>query len=322
MNNCLGCGAKLQTLDKNGIGYVTNIDSKYCERCFRINNYGDYKVVVKSNDDFINILKDINNTNDLVVLVVDLFNFNNLDVIKKYLKNDILLVLTKRDIFPSGVNDSKFVDYFSKYNFKDIIVVSSVKNYNFDLLYEKINQYKCSKSVYVVGFTNAGKSTMINKLIYNYSDLDYKLTTSMLPSTTLDRINIKLNEELTIIDTPGILLDDSIYDKLSGKELKNILPKKTIKPISYQVKEKQYFSVGKYLKIDVECANIVMFFSNSLPVKRFYKNFETSLIKHDVVVSDCDIVISGLGFIKVMGKGKINVYTLDGVSVYTRKYLI
>ena len=29
--------------------------------------------VVKDNNDYINILKDVNNTNDLVVLVVDLF---------------------------------------------------------------------------------------------------------------------------------------------------------------------------------------------------------------------------------------------------------
>ena len=220
MNNCMGCGAQLQTIDKEKIGYVTNIENKYCERCFRINNYGDYKIVTKSNEDFINILKDINNTKDLVVLVVDLFNFNNIETIKKHLTNDILLVLTKRDIFPSGINENKFIEYFKKYNFKDTIVISSIKNYNFDLLYEKINQYKNSNTVHIVGFTNTGKSTMINKLIYNYSNLEYKLTTSILPSTTLDKINIKLNENLTIIDTPGILLENSIYDKITGKELK------------------------------------------------------------------------------------------------------
>lgn len=31
-----------------------------CERCFRINNYGDYKSVIKDNSTFINILKGIN----------------------------------------------------------------------------------------------------------------------------------------------------------------------------------------------------------------------------------------------------------------------
>lgn len=322
MSSCIGCGAKLQSIDPNDVGYVRDINSVYCERCFRINNYGDYKVVVKDNEDFIDILKGINNTGDLVLLVVDLFCFNDLSIIKKYLNNDILFVLTKRDVLPSGVNDSKLIDYFSKYNFLDTVVISSLKNYNYDLLFELINKYKRSRNVYVVGFTNAGKSTMINKLIYNYSDLDCSITTSILPSTTLDKISININDDLTIIDTPGILQDGSIYDKLSGKELKRILPNKTIKPKSFQIKGKQYISVSNYLKLDLDCVNIVMFISNSLVVKRFYKDFDTNLVKHSIKVCNCDVVISGLGFIKVIGSGVIDVYTLPGVLVYTRDYLI
>lgn len=322
MNSCLGCGAKLQNTDISGIGYVTDLNNKYCERCFRINNYGDYKIITKDNSEFIEILKSINETKDLVVLVVDLFNFNDLSVIKKHLKNDILLVLTKRDILPSGVNDSKFINYFNKYNFIDTVVISSVKNYNFDSLYELINKYKKSNNVYVVGFTNAGKSTMINKLIYNYSNLDFSITTSILPSTTLDKINIKLNDNLTIVDTPGILLDGSIYDKVSPKELKNILPKKTIKPISYQIKGNQYISVSKYLKINTKNVNIVMFVSNNIIIKRFYKDFDTDLVKHTINAKDCDIVINGLGFIKVIGSGVVDIYTIPNVYVYTRDYLI
>ena len=116
MSKCLGCGAELQCVDLDGIGYVTDLDNKYCLRCFRIKNYGDYKVVVKSNNDFIDILKSINDTNDLVVLVVDLLCFDDLNIINKYLNNDILLVLTKRDILPSGVNDDKFISYLSNIN--------------------------------------------------------------------------------------------------------------------------------------------------------------------------------------------------------------
>ena len=45
-----------------------------------------------------------------------------------------------------------------------------------------------------------------------------------------------------------------------------------------------------------------------------------NLEKHEIKVSDKeDIVIDGLGFIKVMKKTKLNVYTLKGVKVYTRK---
>ena len=87
MCKCIGCGVLLQNEDSNALGYTRNILNKFCERCFRINNYNDYKFVVKDNADFINILTDINKTNDLVVLVVDLFNINkNIEDINKYIK--------------------------------------------------------------------------------------------------------------------------------------------------------------------------------------------------------------------------------------------
>ena len=53
MCKCIGCGVLLQNEDSNALGYTRNILNKFCERCFRINNYNDYKFVVKDNADFI-----------------------------------------------------------------------------------------------------------------------------------------------------------------------------------------------------------------------------------------------------------------------------
>ena len=325
MSKCLGCGIELQNQDKTKLGYTTNIEKALCERCFRIENYGEYKKVTKDNNEYINILKEINNTNDLVVLVLDIFNLTeNINVIKENISNDILLVITKRDILPKSVRDEKLIEYIKNYNLKikDMVVISSYKNYNFDELYEKINQYKKSKNVYVIGFTNAGKSTMINKLIYNYSDNDMRITTSIMPSTTLDKIEIKLNENLTLIDTPGLLCEKSIYDILEGKDLKKVIPKKEIKPISFQIKEKQYIVIDKYAIIEAENINMVLFMSNSLNIKRFYKKPETKLKERNIKLDNNDLVINGLGFIKCIGKSNIKVYTYDEISVTTRKNLI
>ena len=74
MNKCVGCGDIILT------------SKTLCERCFRIRNYNDYKIVSKDNNDFINILKEINKTNDLVVLLIDLFNLDDLQIIKDNLK--------------------------------------------------------------------------------------------------------------------------------------------------------------------------------------------------------------------------------------------
>lgn len=325
MSKCIGCGIELQNNDKTKLGYTTNIEKSLCERCFRIENYGEYKKVTKDNNEYINILKEINKTKDLVVLVLDIFNLTeNINVIKENISNDILLVITKRDILPKSVHDEKLIEYIKNYNIKikDQVVISSYKNYNFDELYEKINNYKKSKNVYVIGFTNAGKSTMINKLIYNYSDNDTKITTSIMPSTTLDKIEINLNENLTIIDTPGLLCEKSFYDILEGKELKKIIPKKEIKPISYQIKDKQYIVIDKYAIIEAENINMVLFMSNSLNIKRFYKKPETKLKERNIKIDNNDLVINGLGFIKCIGKTNIKIYTYDEISVTTRKNLI
>ena len=308
MNKCKGCGI---LIDNNDL----------CERCFRIKHYNDYKVVSKTNNDFIPILENINKTNDLVLLVVDLFNIGDLSIIRKYLKNDILLVLTKRDLLPKSVSLDKLYNYDYKIDFIDKIIISSNKNYNFDLLLDKINKYKKSNNVYIVGYTNAGKSTMINKLIYNYSDLKTEITTSPLPSTTLNTIEIKLND-ITLIDTPGLLDENDIVNYVSGDELKKIIPKKEIKPITYQIKGNQTIVIDKYLQIEASDIDLTFYISNNLEIKRYYKKMPTKLKKHTIEVNKNDIVIKGLCFIKTNKKSVLNIYTLDNVSVFTRDSII
>ena len=325
MNKCIGCGIELQNKNKETQGYTTNIENNLCERCFRIKNYGEYKKIKKDNKDYINILKKINKTNDLVVLVIDIFNLTeNLNIIKENIKNKILLVVTKKDILPKTTTDEKIKNYIKNYkiNTIDIVIISSYKNYNFDELYKKINQNKTTKNVYIVGFTNAGKSTMINKIIKNYSENTRELTTSIMPSTTLDEIEIKINDELTLIDTPGILPKTSFYDILEGKELNKIIPKKEIKPITFQIKQKQYIEIDKYALIETENMDLTLFVSNNLNIKRLYKKPETKLTPTELELNKQDIVINGLGFIKCTKQGKIKIYTYDNIALETRKHLI
>ena len=329
MSKCIGCGVKLQNINKEEIGYTSNLDNELCERCFRIRNYNEYKLVIKDNNEYINILKDINKTNDLVILVVDLFNIsNNLGDISTYINNNILLVLTKRDILPKSCYDENLKNYFKDYNLNivDSVIISSNKNYNFDILMNKINELKTSNKVYVVGFTNSGKSTMINKIIHNYSNNNLVITTSNLPSTTIDSIEVKVNDSLTLIDTPGLLDDGNIINYIDGNTLKRIIPKKEIKPITYQIKNKQIILIDDLLRIDLLSENnITIYMSNSLNIKRIYKDSHEliNLEKHELeIFDDCDIVIEGLGFINIKKKSKIIIYTKANVNVFVRKSLI
>ena len=329
MNKCIGCGSILQDIDELGEGYTRNINNELCERCFRIKNYSDYKLISKDNNDFIDILSNIGKKDDLVVLVVDIFNIpKNLDYISKYINNNILLVLTKRDILPLSVYDVNLIKYFNRYklNIVDTVIISSMKNYNFDLLLDKINQYKNSSNVYVVGFTNAGKSTMINKILYNYTDKRPVITTSMLPSTTIDSIEIEISDDLTLIDTPGLLDEKNIIDCIDIKTMKKMVPTKEIKPKTYQIKAKQSLFIDDLVRIDTEDDNSLTFYiSNLFEIERVFKDTDKlkNLVKHELDVSDnSDIVINGLGFIKVVYASKIIVYTLSNVDVYVREALI
>lgn len=311
MNKCTGCGREIEE------------GKTLCERCFRIVHYNEYKVVTKTNNDYIPILKSINKTDDLVLLVVDLFNIPDLSIIRKYINNDIILVLTKRDILPKNMMEEKLLNYNYQIDYVDKIIISSKKNYQFDELLDMINSYKKSKNIYVVGFTNAGKSTMVNNLLHNYSNSDIKITTSPLPSTTLDSIEINLNDELTLIDTPGLLIDGDLVNYLDGDELKKVIPKKEIRPITYQVKGKQFIIVDKYLKIEASNIDLTFYMSNNLKIDRYYKDKEIdNLEKHIVEVNKNDVVIRGLGFIKTNKKSKLIIYSLKNVDVFTRESLI
>lgn len=325
MNKCLGCGSILQNTNIDKEGYVKSLDQALCERCFKIKNYGEYKPVIKDEIEFTNMLESINKTNDLVILVCDLFNFNpDMDLINKHLTNDILLVLTKRDLLPKSLFEDKILNYLkSNLNIVDKIIVSSIKNYNFDSLLEKINTYKKSNNVYVVGYTNAGKSTLINKLLYNYANKDINITTSILPNTTIDNIEIKIDDNLTLIDTPGILDNGSIYYLKDIKELKRITPKTRVNPKTYQINKKQIISVEDLFELELANNNVTLFIANNLKIVRKYNNEHQDLEKHTITVNkNEDIVISGLGFIKFTKKEEINLYTIKGIKVYKRRSLI
>ena len=337
MNNdkkCAGCGVLLQDQNILQEGYTTSLDNDICQRCFKMKNYGEYQVVTKSNEEYLKILKDVSRTNDLVLYVTDLLNLErDIEKIREVITNKMILVLNKMDVLPKSVKEHKLIDYLKSkdISFEEVIVISVNKNYNIDYLLSKIQEHQTSYNVYVVGHTNAGKSSLINKLIKNYSDNDSReLTMSPLPSTTLNTVKIEINKYLTLIDTPGLVDTGSILNYVDEKMVKKISPKKEIKPRTYQLRKNQSIIIEDFVRIDYvegEKNSFTLFISNDLKVKRLLnlfnndtlkdKNKETYTLKYDE-----DIVINGLGFIKVVNKGTVDLYIDKNVDTFTRKSLI
>ena len=134
MTKCIGCGAVLQNEDKNKEGYVKDLTKNLCERCFRIRHYNDYKFIDKDNEYYLNIIKQIEKTNDLVILVTDFLNTESLNELK--IKNPVLLVLAKRDLIPRNLDENKLLNKIkTNLNVIDKVVVCSKNNYNLDTLY-------------------------------------------------------------------------------------------------------------------------------------------------------------------------------------------
>ena len=323
MNKCLGCGVVLQNTNPNKDGYVTDLEKDICERCFIIKNYGQNKIVSKTNVDYIRIINNIRDK-DIIVYVSSLLTLN-LDYINKF--KHVLLVLTKRDMLPKSVKDSKIIKYIKdRYNnVLDVIIVSAYKKYNLDMLHNKLEKYY-NKDIYFVGTTNSGKSTLINQLIKSYNGTEGKITTSNYPSTTLDIVTVKVGN-LKIKDTPGIVIENSIVNYLDNRQIKMINFKKEIKPITIQIKGSGAILIDELLRIEYQTdkTSMTLYLSNNLNVNNISMNnprLKNKYINEYSLNDNQDLVIEDIGFIKFTNEVNIKVCANNNIYMSVRDNLI
>ena len=112
--------------------------------------------------------------------------------------------------------------------------------------------------------------------------------------------------------------------------VKKISPRKEIKPKTYQLRVNQAIIIEDLVRIDYvegEKNSFTLFVSNDLKVKRLLNASNKSDLKDLNKVTyqvkyDEDLVINGLGFIKIVNKGVVDVYIDKNVETFTRKSLI
>ncbi|EFM12705.1 ribosome biogenesis GTPase YqeH [Paenibacillus curdlanolyticus YK9] len=364
--SCAGCGVKLQTTDKELSGYIPASAAErvpaICQRCFRIKNYNDASTVTIDQDDFLRLLGGIASTDSLVVHIVDLFDFEGsvISGLQRFVgSNPVLLVVNKIDLLPKAVNYNRIRNWVQQQAKEqglktvDVVLCSAKRNIGFDRVVEAIEHFRGRRDVYVVGATNVGKSTLINRIIQDYSDLDAELTTSRYPGTTLDAVHIPLDDGKSIIDTPGIVYSHRMTELVPRSVLQAILPDKPIKPLVYQLNEGQTMFVGALARFDFvsgDRQSFTLYISNGLEVHRtkleraeeLYANHKGVLLsppsveeldelpawtRHSLRIprgGDYDVFVSGLGWMQVNGTSGalVDVYVPKGVKVLVRDSLM
>lgn len=360
---CIGCGITIQTEDSKVEGYapLTSLENEelICRRCFRLKNYNELQPVSLTGDDFLNILNGIGQKDGLIVKVVDIFDFNGswISGLHRFVgQKDILLIGNKSDLLPKSIKPNRVINWMKREAGKlglkpvDVLLVSAFKGHGMDAALERIDELRRGKDVYVVGCTNTGKSTFINQIIKSATGVKEVITTSHFPGTTLDLVEIPLEDGKAIYDTPGIINDHQIAHYLDETDLKFITPKTELKPKTFQLNAEQTLYIGGLARFDYiagERSSFLVYVSNRLEIHRtklsnaeaLYEKHKgamltppseksvekmPALVRHEFSIKEkkTDIVISGLGWITIQNPGVVAVHAPRGVDVILRPSLI
>lgn len=332
IKKCIGCGEILQTTNSDEVGYVKESvynKSKYCERCFKITHYGETSVIDKKVD-IDAFIEKINKENKPVLYLADITTLSKLTLepLKK-IKTKKYLVLTKRDLLPKSIRSTKVVKWIQNFFDEtfDIIISSSTKKMNIDLLYDKLISDNI-KEIYIVGFTNSGKSTLVNALL-NSKGMKSIVTSSILPNTTTEMVKIKLSDELTIIDTPGFTSERLVMNYIDMNEYKRKLPKKEIHPKIYHLYSGDALIIDNFMRVENRSnntLNLIFYLKNELEYKKCKLIRNMDLFNLDKLYvktnGNEDIVIEGFGFIKVMDASELVLYVVNKKIVSKRAKLV
>lgn len=361
---CMGCGVKVQTENPEELGYapISALEKEaiICQRCFRLKHYNEVQDVNLTDDDFLKILNEMGKSDALIVMIVDIFDFNGswLPGLHRFVGNNkVLLVGNKMDLLPKSVKQGKLI-HWMKHEAKqlglkaaEVFLVSAEKGLNISETAAAIDRMRNGKDVYVVGCTNVGKSTFINRIIKEVTGESDIITTSHFPGTTLDIIKIPLEDGKSLIDSPGIINHHQMAHFVDKRDLKMITPKKEIKPRVFQLNEGQTLFFGGLARFDYISGgkrSFVCYVSNEMNIHRTKTENATELyekhvgvmltpprqehlgsfpelVKQEFIVREAkmDIVFSGLGWITVNDPGAvIAAYVPKGVQALIRKSLI
>lgn len=363
---CIGCGAMIQSENKDTMGYLPKSALQkgiekgefYCQRCFRLRHYNELQDLAIEDDVFLEKLNQIAEDEAFVIKVIDIFDIEGSIIhgLSRFIgKQPFVILANKVDLLPKVTNQRRLKHWIRvEMNAQglypeEIFLAAAQKAKTLDILAQRIEKEIQTKNVYIVGVTNVGKSTLINQLIARYGGEKSIITTSNHPGTTLDLIEIPMNEDHAIIDTPGIIHRSQLAHYLSRESLRKVLPNKPLKPKTFQLNPQQTIFLGGLARMDFisgEKTGFTFYVSNDLYVHRtklseadqLYAKHQGGLLsppgegemedfpvfekKRLHINKDQDIAISGLGWLTVHQPVEIDLWIPRGVHYSIRDSII
>lgn len=184
------------------------------------------------------------------------------------------------------------------------------------------------------------------------------LTTSFIPGTTLDVVKIALGKGINLYDTPGLMVAHQLTNLLDEKDLRLVVPSKSVEKVTLRVGEKKALYIGGLARVEVTQGKpffLTCFFSSAVKLhlgkadgaedftKRHVGKMLTPPSSPDAYArlgdwtsksltvdgngwkkACADVVLSGLGWIALTGAGsmQIRVWVPKDVGVFMREPLM
>lgn len=335
-------------------------------------------------------LERLRSINAVIIYLVDIFDFHGSfisslrDIVGT--RNPIVLAANKADLLPKDYKASRVESWIAHEcaslglrGIASIHIISSVKGSGIrTLLAEALTIAKGKRSdIYVIGAANVGKSSFINRLIEIHKSKKKPhaerrqsgkpsmktqslgaITTSVVPGTTLGTIRIPLGRNVSLFDTPGLMMPHQLTNYLAEKELKAVLPPNKVDNVTFRLEEGKAIYIGGLARLEVVEGRAFFFTCFFSPLVKLHpgkiEKGEEFVQRHvgELLTppyskegfsqlgnwttktftakgegwkkASVDIVFSGLGWIAVTGPGsvRIRLWAPQGVGVFTREPLM
>ncbi|KAA8499207.1 protein YqeH [Porphyridium purpureum] len=274
-----------------------------CKRC-KLLEKGDYLTVQKTLDKidpnvFANQLASLKSQRVLIVKVVDALDFEGTFVreLRRLIGgNSVVLAVTKMDLIVAPDDEKGKEDllkwFEGRLRMKGLRVegkfaVSGKTGEGVGALAEFCVDRLMGRNLYVVGFANVGKSTLVNALKKEYVEHifyrgprgrrrkakleDSAVTVAALPGTTLRSIRIPVfrSHKHAMWDTPGLIIRRFLFPGLKPK-LEEVArqPPERIRPQSFVLNAGEILVIGdNYAQLEIEPDDPTSTRRNSIEVR-------------------------------------------------------